>query len=111
MHWHASARCSASIFWRDKEDVHRRVYGLTGGLCAAIFLAAVVPRGAHAFSTTLPLGIPWLGMHFRLDPLAAFFLAVINLAARRPASTAIGYGAHEKNPSRVLPSFPPSSRG
>jgi formate hydrogenlyase subunit 3/multisubunit Na+/H+ antiporter MnhD subunit len=96
----------AALYWRDREDVSRLVYGVTGGLCAAIFLAAVVPRGAHALSSVLPLGLPWLGMHFRLDPLSAFFLAVISLAGAAASAYAIGYGAHEKNPMRVLPFFP-----
>lgn len=97
---------AASIYWRENEDVSRRVYSLTGGLCAALFLSAVVPRGAHALSTTLPLGLPWLGMHFRLDALSAFFLAVINLAGGAASAYAIGYGAHEKSPMRILPFFP-----
>ena len=30
---------------------------------------------------TLPLGLPWLGAHFRLDALSAFFLIVVNFGA------------------------------
>ena len=32
-----------------------------------------------ASSLVLPIGLPWLGGHFRLDPLASFFLVVVNL--------------------------------
>jgi len=28
---------------------------------------------------SLPLGLPWLGAHFRLDALTAFFLLVVNV--------------------------------
>lgn len=96
----------ASIVYRDRPDLTRLVYGATAGLCGAIFLAVVVPRGSAALSTTLPLGLPWIGMRFRLDALGAFFLAVINLGAAASSVYAIGYGAHEKNPMRVLPFFP-----
>ncbi len=34
---------------------------------------------ANATDLTLPIGLPWLGAHFRLDALAAFFLVVVNL--------------------------------
>ncbi len=84
----------------------RIVYGLCAGLCLILFIAAVVPRGAAALETTLPLGLPWIGMHFRIDALSAFFLAVIDLGGAVASLYAIGYGAHEKNPSRILPFFP-----
>ncbi len=96
----------ASIYYRDRENLTRLIYTLCGVLCAAIFAAVVVPRGAHVLSTTLPLGLPWIGVHFRIDPLSAFFLAVINLGGAAASAYAIGYGAHEKNPLRVLPFFP-----
>ena len=56
--------------------------------------------------TTLPLGIPWLGAHFRLDALSAFFLAVVNLGAAAASLFALGYGRHEHAPRRVLPFYP-----
>src|SRR6266436_168860 len=55
---------------------------------------------------TLPLGIPWLGAHFRLDALSAFFLAVVNLGAAAASLFALGYGRHEDAPRRVLPFYP-----
>ena len=57
-------------------------------------------------SLTLPLGLPWLGSHFRLDMLAAFFLVVVNLGAAAASLFAIGYGGHEVAPERVLPFYP-----
>jgi formate hydrogenlyase subunit 3/multisubunit Na+/H+ antiporter MnhD subunit len=54
----------------------------------------------------LPVGLPWLGAHFRLDPLSAFFIAVVNLGAAAASLFAIGYGRHETEPSRVLPFYP-----
>src|SRR5689334_14752276 len=62
---------------------------------------------APAASTAeLPLGVPWLGMHFRIDALAAFFIIVVNLGGATPSLFALGYGSHEKAPERVLPFYP-----
>ena len=54
----------------------------------------------------LPFGVPWLGAHFRLDALAAFFLVVVNLGGAAASLYALGYGRHEPAPHRVLPFFP-----
>src|SRR5206468_9494708 len=51
-------------------------------------------------------GLPWLGAHFRLDTLSAFFLAVIDLGAAAASLFALGYGRHEEAPQRVLPFYP-----
>ena len=94
-----------AIYWRARADVSRLIYGIAGGLCATIFLADVLPRGADAVTATLPFGLPWLGMHLRIDPLSGFFLAVVNLGGAAASAYAIGYGAHEKEPMRILPFF------
>src|SRR6266487_3337410 len=85
------------------------VYGIclaTSLVLLAIGLIALL--GIHAIPsvTTLPLGIPWLGAHFRLDALSAFFLAVVNLGAAAASLFALGYGRHEHAPRRVLPFYP-----
>ena len=54
----------------------------------------------------LPIGLPWLGAHFRLDPLAAAFLVVVNLGGATASLYGLGYGRHEEEPGRVLPFFP-----
>ena len=54
----------------------------------------------------LPVGLPWLGAHFRLDPLAAAFLVVVNLGGATASLYGLGYGRHEQEPARVLPFFP-----
>jgi formate hydrogenlyase subunit 3/multisubunit Na+/H+ antiporter MnhD subunit len=54
---------------------------------------------------TLPLGLPWIGAHFRLDALSAFFLAVVNLGTATASLFAVGYGRHEDTPERVLPFY------
>ena len=57
-------------------------------------------------TVTLPLGLPWLGAHFRIDALAAFFLVVVNLGGAAASLFALGYGRHEHSPQRVLPFYP-----
>jgi formate hydrogenlyase subunit 3/multisubunit Na+/H+ antiporter MnhD subunit len=57
-------------------------------------------------TVTLPLGLPWLGAHFRIDALAAFFLVVVNLGGAAASLFALGYGRHEQFPGRVLPFYP-----
>ena len=84
----------------------RIVYGLSLVITAAGFAAAVVSLAASPASLSLPLGLPWLGAHFRLDALAAFFLAVVNFGGAAASFYAIGYGQHESVRGRVLPFFP-----
>src|SRR5262249_58424013 len=54
----------------------------------------------------VPPGLPWLGAHFRMDGLSAFFLAVVDLGAAAASLFALGYGKHEAAPLRVLPFYP-----
>src|SRR5438105_826564 len=62
--------------------------------------------GVEASSEILPLGVPWIGAHFREDALSAVFLAIVNLGAAGASLYALGYGRHEQAPSRVLPFYP-----
>ncbi len=62
--------------------------------------------GEAPVSLSLPLGVPWLGAHFRLDALSAFFLAVVGFGAFSASLFALGYGEHETAPQRVLPFYP-----
>ena len=86
--------------------VSKIVYAATFSLCVFIFCMSVLPRGSEALTIDLPLGIPWIGMHFRIDNLSAFFLAVINLVSAAASIYAIGYGAREKHAMRILPFYP-----
>ena len=54
----------------------------------------------------LPLGLPWIGARFHLDPLAAAFAVVVNLGGALASLYALGYGRHEEEPARVLPFYP-----
>src|SRR5208282_5517879 len=54
----------------------------------------------------LPLGLPWLGPHFRIDPLSAYFLLVVNAGAAIASVYALDYGKHDSEPQRILPFYP-----
>jgi len=85
------------------------VYGasLLGSLAAlAIGCGVLLPGGWPDEQVVLPLGIPWLGAHFRVDALSAFFLVVVNLGSGAASLYGIGYGRHEPAPARVLPFYP-----
>ncbi len=71
----------------------------------ALALAFLIGDGRPS-SLTLPLGLPWIGAHFRVDALAAFFLIVVNLGGAIASLYALGYGQHESSPLRVLPYYP-----
>jgi len=72
----------------------------------AIALLNLLDPAHPVLSATLPIGLPWLGAHFRIDPLAAFFLVVVNLGGAAASLFAIGYGRHEDSPGRILPFYP-----
>ncbi|MHC2464210.1 hydrogenase 4 subunit B [Bradyrhizobium embrapense] len=84
------------------------VYGTTFAISLVALAGALFALIAHPGTTalTLPVGLPWLGSHFRLDALAAFFLAVVNLGGAAASLYGLGYGNHESAPKRILPFFP-----
>jgi len=84
------------------------VYGASLAI-SAVALAGALFQLLHDGTPpalTLPIGLPWLGSHFRIDALAAFFLVVVNLGGAATSLYALGYGRHEESPGRVLPFFP-----
>lgn len=93
--------------------IARRTQASTIVYGASLAASAIAFGSALAFfvnaspeTLSLPIGLPWLGAHFRLDALSAFFLAVVNLGGASASLYAVGYGAHEPRPGRVLPFFP-----
>jgi len=86
----------------------RLVYGASMIVAAISLIAAAMQLlgAAEPLRLTLPLGVPWLGAHFRLDALSAFFLVVVDLGAVSASLFALGYGEHEEVPQRVLPFYP-----
>ncbi len=83
------------------------IYGASLVATLALGAMGVIGLSAPAMSTTvLPIGLPWLGAHFRIDALASFFMIVVNLGGAAASLFALGYGQHEQAPERVLPFYP-----
>lgn len=84
------------------------VYAACLGISLVAFAAALrnMLGGAEPVTAAMPLALPWLGAHFRVDALAAFFLIVVNLGSAAASLFALGYGRHESAPHRVLPFYP-----
>ncbi len=87
----------------------RLIYGACLAISLVVFVVALTQLASAsgaASSLRLPLGLPWIGAHFRIDALSAFFLVVVNLGAAAASLFALGYGQHEDAPQRVLPFYP-----
>jgi formate hydrogenlyase subunit 3/multisubunit Na+/H+ antiporter MnhD subunit len=85
------------------------IYILCCAFCGALAAAAIATLFSPPLSAeeiVLPLGLPWIGVHFAIDPLAAAFLLVIDLTAAITSTFAIGYSRHEHANNRVLPFYP-----
>jgi hydrogenase-4 component B len=85
------------------------VYGTACIVSAAALLIAlthVIGTPEDSSALILPLGLPWLGAHFRIDALSAPFLVIVNLGGAATSLYGLGYGRHESAPGRVLPFFP-----
>jgi formate hydrogenlyase subunit 3/multisubunit Na+/H+ antiporter MnhD subunit len=90
-----------------------KVGELVYGACLAVSmvafstaLARLPGLGDSGAALTLPLGIPWIGAHFQIDALSAFFLVVVNLGGSAASLYGLGQGRHEPAPHRVLAFFP-----
>ncbi len=85
------------------------VYGaacVASAVALLIALGQVISAPAESPTIVLPLGLPWLGAHFRIDALSSLFLVIVNLGGAAASLYGIGYGRHESAPARVLPFFP-----
>ncbi|MDD2876877.1 MAG: hydrogenase 4 subunit B [Acidiphilium sp.] len=97
------------MLWGRRDVTRVVVYGGTLAVAGIALLAAFFQLGlgdAPVPTLVLPLGLPWLGMNFHLDDLAAVFLIITNLGAAAASLYAIGYGRHEHEPWRILPFYP-----
>lgn len=87
----------------------RLIYSLTLGISTAVLLvlaSRIADDPVTPSTAVLPLGLPWIGAHFRLDALSTFFLVIVNFGGAMASLYGLGYGRHESVPHRVLPFFP-----
>lgn len=94
---------------RQFSRVSATTYALASGFCVVIGglgLVGLFTRTVDS-SLTLPLGLPWIGAHFQLDALSAFFLVILGTGGAIISLYGIGYGRHEHKPMRVLAFYPP----
>jgi hydrogenase-4 component B len=84
------------------------IYGIALTVSLVLFAGALgrLVTLSAPDALALPLGLPWIGAHFRIDALSAFFLLVVNLGGAGASLFAMGYGRHEHAPERVLPFYP-----
>jgi formate hydrogenlyase subunit 3/multisubunit Na+/H+ antiporter MnhD subunit len=96
---------AAALRW---STATRPIYGTCLVVCLVIMvvaLAHLLSAGSTVSTLSLPLGLPWVGAHFQIDALSAFFLVVVNLGGAAASLFALGYGRHERAPGRVLPFY------
>lgn len=80
--------------------------GLSGIL--AIAVGGYALAGGHSETLQLPIGLPWLPWHLRLDPLAGLFLIIVGLVTTAAALYAPAYieeYRHGPQPLAVLQVF------
>jgi hydrogenase-4 component B len=82
------------------------VYGGSGIICAGLVWSGLAALTGSVQRLVLPLGLPWIGTHLRLDALAGFFLILVGLGGAGASLFALGYGRDEAHPERVLPFYP-----
>ncbi|MER9681762.1 hydrogenase 4 subunit B [Mesorhizobium sp. M0184] len=111
--WGVAALLGAAVLAiaesRRSDSGTRLIYGLTLGISAAVLMvlaSRIADNPVTPSTVVLPLGLPWIGAHFRLDALSTFFLIVVNFGGSMASLYGLGYGRHESAPHRVLPFFP-----
>jgi formate hydrogenlyase subunit 3/multisubunit Na+/H+ antiporter MnhD subunit len=76
---------------RNVRFVARTLFPLGAIAAAALAILALLACAQPPQSLVLPLGLPDLPMHLRVDPLSAFFLFLLGLASTGVSLFAAGY--------------------
>ncbi|MBF0324674.1 MAG: hydrogenase 4 subunit B [Alphaproteobacteria bacterium] len=90
------------------ERAHAVAYAGCFIACVSLFSGGLEHLGGvwGAPNLVLPIGLPWLKAHFRIDNLSALFLLVINFSGAIASAYAIGYSEHLHERRRVTPFYP-----
>src|SRR6202140_2941309 len=97
------------IFAARRAPGSRLIYAGCVAVCAGlagVALITLLAPAARLESVEIPIGLPLGRTFLGLDPLSAAFAVIINLAASIVSGYAIGYGAHAREPQRVVPFYP-----
>jgi len=83
--------------------VVRLLFPLGAGVAIALALAAFVALGEPVEAAVLPLGLPGLPFHLRIDALSAFFLVLLGSASAAISLFSSGYFRSEQGaaPGRI----------
>ena len=73
---------------------------------AGVALMALLTPDPRLESIQIPLGLPLGRTLLGFDPLSAAFAVIINVATAIVSGYAIGYGAHAREPLRIVPFYP-----
>src|ERR1700686_2510943 len=87
----------------------RLIYAACMLVCAGlagVALIALLAPAARLEPVEIPIGLPLARTFLGLDPLSAAFAVIVNLAAAIVSGYAIGYGAHAREPQRIVPFYP-----
>jgi len=79
------------VAWRRLRVVSRVLFPAGAAAGAVLAVAAFLAIGAPASETVLPLGLPDLPFHLRLDALSAFFLVLLGSAGTAISLFSAGY--------------------
>jgi len=82
------------------------VYGGSLVLCGLLLIAGLSALTSDIQLLDLPLGLPRIGTHLRLDALSGFFLALVGIGGSGASLFALGYTRHEAHPGQVLAFYP-----
>ncbi len=99
-----------ALLFNGRHWIHPLTYAACAAFCAILAGDALfhMARSGHEAvpAAVLPIGIPWLQAHFRLDSLSTFFLMAINSPSALISLFGIAYGSHLPEAKRVTPLYP-----
>jgi formate hydrogenlyase subunit 3/multisubunit Na+/H+ antiporter MnhD subunit len=103
----ATASLAGLAFGRFRA-AHGAVHAASG-VASLVLLAAGLHHlwgGGGPVGAVLPVGLPFLPLHLRLDALSALFLVIVNLSAAVASLFALSYGTRDPHRRRATPAFP-----
>lgn len=86
---------AVALFWRDASSLARIIFPLGAIASLVLAVAALASLGSATQTLVLPLGLPELPLHLRLDALSAFFLILLGVASCGVSLYGAGYFVHQ----------------